>query len=898
MKPVECVGCPLHHEGEAYVAPVGSGSYRVMLLGEAPGETESRTGEPFSPKAPAGSVLDRLLKRAGLDREGFIIHNAVNCRPPKNWLEGSQWEAGAIAHCGVHRERVFAETRPRVFVALGNVALKTLTSFGGGKKATISNVGGYVLDGPHAGTWVVPTYHPSFIMRGKQELSGVVIWALQRALDIAKNGFVRLPTRYITHPSLDDALAFERNYDPTKHFLSYDIETAESSSLDEEEVEEQDEDISYNITRISLCYEGSGAAISMPWQHPYIAIAQRMLASSGAKRVWNGNFDNPRLRAANAPVGGRIYDSMWSWKFLQPTLPRSLGFVAPFYNWTGEPWKHTSDSEPERYSCQDAHALQLIADGVDAHLRQKGQWHVYERHVVELGEVLTKMSENGLPYDKEKAVAFEIELQDKWDERDAILQARIPQELKRPKQKGGYKKPPKEDDPRFSQMVQREFKVLAKDMTDEEKQPEVVYQEFEIYKVKRYCLVEPFNPGSPGEDGQVANFFKYYGYKIGNNRKTKKGSVDDDTLKKALKKARASKKPKDKEFAELLQIVRECKQLSGVLSKYVRAWKPGRDGRIHATPGHWGKMFRVSWRRPNISATIQDKQEEYIAQGFRKCVATSPGRVLLESDWKGIEAVLVGWFADDADYMRLARIGVHDYMGIYMLGGTVDLGLPDIELKKMFRDFKREHPKLRDDAKHTVHGTNYGMGPKLMSDMYEMTMKEAGRLQGLYFELFPKVKAWQRSVLDRASRECRLRNPFGYEMSFWEVYRWDSKYQRWALGDDAKSAIAFLPRDTAAAMLKEVLLRLDYLADEGIMLASTHDSVTCEVEEHDLDRVAGILKTEMERGVPELGGLSIGVELKAGGCWHDDAMRTLNEAVLGAQPHDIAQDNSVALQPS
>ena len=127
-------------------------------------------------------------------------------------------------------------------------------------------------------------------------------------------------------------------------------------------------------------------------------------------------------------------------------------------------------------------------------------------------------------------------------------------------------------------------------------------------------------------------------------------------------------------------------------------------------------------------------------------------------------------------------------------------------------------------------------------------------------------------------------------MPFWEVHRWDSKRGIWALGEDAKSAIAFLPRDTAAAMLKEVLLRLRHLADEGIMLASTHDSITCEVEEHDLMRVATLLRTEMEKGVPELGGLSIGVELKYGSAWHDDELETLDltpsvqESVTPATP--------------
>jgi len=130
-------------------------------------------------------------------------------------------------------------------------------------------------------------------------------------------------------------------------------------------------------------------------------------------------------------------------------------------------------------------------------------------------------------------------------------------------------------------------------------------------------------------------------------------------------------------------------------------------------------------------------------------------------------------------------------------------------------------------------------------------------------------------------------------MSFWEVYRWDSKYQPWALGDDAKSAIAFLPRDTAAGMLKEVLLRLRWLADEGIMLASTHDSITCEVSEAELIRVATVVKSEMERPVKELNDLAIGVELKYGSAWHESEMHTLE---LGEAPTSAASPITVGLE--
>ena len=157
-----------------------------------------------------------------------------------------------------------------------------------------------------------------------------------------------------------------------------------------------------------------------------------------------------------------------------------------------------------------------------------------------------------------------------------------------------------------------------------------------------------------------------------------------------------------------------------------------------------------------------------------------------------------------------------------------------------------------------------------MADMYELRESEARRLQALYFGLFPKIRAWQNSVITRADQEAKLTNPFGYSMPFWEVKRWNSRYQRWELGEDAKSAISFLPRDTAAAMLKEALLRLGPLADQGIMLGCAHDAVLTEVAEAEVDRVASLLKTELERPVPELQNLSIDVEIKYGPAWNDE----------------------------
>lgn len=1189
-----------------FAPPEGDGTYGVAVQVEALGELEAREGNNLNVKAPAGSVFTRLVKRAGLDRSKFAIWNTVWSRPPQNWLEGAPWEGEAIASYQPFRERAYEMYRPRVILAMGNVALKSLTNYGG-KGAGVSAVQGYVLDSPWPGTWVIGTFHPSAIMQGLQGLSGVFICALQRALEIAREGFVREPVEFITHPGLDEMLAFERGFNADVHRLDFDIETPESATLSEEDLAEDEEDehgkrdISFTIIRASLCYEGT-RAISFPWQPPYAEVARRLLGKAKRLGVWNKRFDYPRLKADGVCFTGRIYDYMELWKHLQPGLPtklkcRSLEFVTPFYGWSLEPWKMMNHSQPEWYSAADAYALKRNGDGIERDMRAKGVWELYDRHVTTLmADVLEPMAANGLPYSQEQAATFKTELEAKWDERDKELQARVPECLKPSKQKSGYKKLPKE----VTGLSLRKFKVLGQDMTPLEKgtvdvieTPIMgahsfvprVYHDHEIYEVSRWCLLEPFLPTSPQ---QVKELIKHYGHKVGTARKTKKETSDDDTIKKLIRKCRGSKKPKDQELAHLLTLVRECRQLSKVLGTYVEGWRPGADGRIHSTPGFWGRMYRISWRRPNISATIQDKQEEYIAAGFRKCVAARPGHVLVEADWKGMEGVLVGYFADDPDYMRLAKIGVHDYVCSHILAdkGKIstndipDLSLPDSELKRIFKAQKARFPKDRDDAKHVVHGcltgdhqvltengwvrfdeydfktpiaqwdahskaitfarpldyvvqpwhdtiieargraisfnatpdhafparkgkstyervaaesldkshrlpiagyynfpgttecdvrlaaaiqadssvhghhatfhlvkprkldrlrqmltdrgidysdvpckchptgrrirfrvpdipiltakifnenvlklskehaialldevchwdgmkhskynvymsteytncmwiqtlahllgreallrhiskrvnsygtkplyhvrfncrtevrvscldvfkypyrgrvfcittdtgyfmarkdgrifvsgnTNYGMGAKLMAEMYEMTMKDAQKLLELYFALFPKIKRWQTQTLDRASKEARLTNAFGYTMPTWEVFRWDSRRQQWVLGEDAKSAIAFMPRDTGAAMLKEALLRLEQqhrLASEGVMLACAHDAILTEPREADVERVARLLKQEMERPVPELGGLFIPVDLKWGSAWHEHLMEPL-----------------------
>jgi DNA uptake protein ComE-like DNA-binding protein len=128
-------------------------------------------------------------------------------------------------------------------------------------------------------------------------------------------------------------------------------------------------------------------------------------------------------------------------------------------------------------------------------------------------------------------------------------------------------------------------------------------------------------------------------------------------------------------------------------------------------------------------------------------------------------------------------------------------------------------------AKRIVHGSNYMMTPRRMWELYPeqfKTRKEAASLQALYFEVCPAVQRWQQQTIEVTDNGAMLRNPYGYLHYFFNVKEW-SKHNGswiWKPGEDAKRAIAFMPQSTAAAIIKEAMLRLkaNGLADSHLEL--------------------------------------------------------------------------------
>ena len=80
----ECMRCELGKTRTNIVFADGnSDTAKAILIGEAPGENEDKTGIPFVGRA--GKLLNEFLEKTEISRsEDLYIINTVKCRPPQN----------------------------------------------------------------------------------------------------------------------------------------------------------------------------------------------------------------------------------------------------------------------------------------------------------------------------------------------------------------------------------------------------------------------------------------------------------------------------------------------------------------------------------------------------------------------------------------------------------------------------------------------------------------------------------------------------------------------------------------------------------------------------------------------------------------------------------------------
>jgi len=168
-----CTACELYESATQTVFGEGPPAAWLMLVGEQPGDKEDVAGKPFV--GPAGRVLDTALERAGIERDGVYLTNAVKHFRFEQRGNRRLHKTPGVTHIRACRPWLDGElraVRPAVLATLGAVAGKALL----GPSFRISRVRGEVLE--WEGRSLVPTVHPSAILRGPPEARDEALDAL------------------------------------------------------------------------------------------------------------------------------------------------------------------------------------------------------------------------------------------------------------------------------------------------------------------------------------------------------------------------------------------------------------------------------------------------------------------------------------------------------------------------------------------------------------------------------------------------------------------------------------------------------------------------------------------------------------------------------------------------
>lgn len=155
---------------------------RIVLIGEAPGETEDLEGKPFVGRA--GQLLDEFLAEAGISRqEDLYIINTVKCRPPENRVPTDLEKAC----CSKFLKAQIDIIKPQAIVLCGATALKSFIELD--KKTTISKVRGQWMTVSVDGVdyRAITIFHPSYLLRNHSMEEGSPRRLMQQDLAEIKN---------------------------------------------------------------------------------------------------------------------------------------------------------------------------------------------------------------------------------------------------------------------------------------------------------------------------------------------------------------------------------------------------------------------------------------------------------------------------------------------------------------------------------------------------------------------------------------------------------------------------------------------------------------------------------------------------------------------------------------
>jgi uracil-DNA glycosylase family 4 len=319
----DCELCPLHeYTGRVCVMGNGDITTRIMIVGEAPGAEEERSGQVFMGRA--GQLMNDCLKRAGLNRSEIYVTNAVKCRPPEN-RKPENWEMKTCA--GTYLAQELEQVDPTHLLLVGNAALQAVA-----KKSGITKHRGVRLDvrGQPSYRTIMAAFHPAYALRNPG-VHPTLQEDIRRFARAIRGEFQVVPVKkrlVRTTDGLREVIRLLRDAPPGQA-IGYDVENRYQPWHPD-----------WSIQCLGLSLDGETSYV-IPLYHPespfrgsWMLLLEKLRPLLTRKDIkWvaqNGKHDNVQLAGAKVFMEHR-FDIMIAAHLLDENRPKNLGFLSQTY---------------------------------------------------------------------------------------------------------------------------------------------------------------------------------------------------------------------------------------------------------------------------------------------------------------------------------------------------------------------------------------------------------------------------------------------------------------------------------------------------------------------------------------------------------------------------------------
>ena len=347
-----------------------------------------------------------------------------------------------------------------------------------------------------------------------------------------------------------------------------------------------------------------------------------------------------------------------------------------------------------------------------------------------------------------------------------------------------------------------------------------------------------FNIGSPKQLGSVL----FEKLALPSAKKTKTGySTNAEVLESLM-----DKHP-------IIPLITEYRALTKLQNTYVTGLLKvvGEDGRVHSTFKQTEtRTGRISSAEPNIQ-NIPVRTP--LGREMRRFFTAKDGYLLVDADYSQIELRVLAHISGDEIMKKafLDGVDIHTVTASQVFNQPIEWVTPD----------------LRSKAKAVNFGIVYGIGAFSLSKDIGVSVPKASEYIRSYLSKYSGIAHYMEQTVAKAKRDGYVETMFGRRRYIKELAAKNKNLQ--AFGERVAKNTPI--QGTAADIIKIAMIKVyNRLKDSGLdakLILQVHDELIVEAREDCADKVAALLKEEMENAVKLT--VPMTVDVNVGKTWYD-----------------------------